>query len=671
MSNLNKLFKKIDSFYHTALADYKLSKIAAEPSVWTMNDDEEDEESPAARSDSGNELTNKIEGLARVIRDPSLVSEALLISDMYKKALSLNDGFNAVKKAVSNALNLIDLDDPDDEDNPANQMVDALGEIGDDAAKRAKASGGGFNKGDSDAAVKAINQVKDQYDVADRERTLAGGENVWDENAKGVFDMSGGVGMEEAGKGFGRGYSKDGRTYKDWIKAYETEKQRYLDELPEEKNPRVAEKKRNLIATLDRLKQLTASKNMFEEKLQIADDEEDRTKLGEVERQIAVAKKSMIADKAGIRNDMLTRQSDQLLKEYQAEKNPKEKMILQHKLLLLKTMRSEDKNKGAETKARRQLLAWLPGMSATEVGRATYEKLLKNIEDASAKKIPIKDWNKMKAKETGVKMQKIEVTDALQKAREEAGLGRYTVQNIPGARNWIGMRLDGFIDNLSKAMLAERKTAKDRLVGSKNKKIKEEHKTVFKPLLDAVADATKKQDKTSMLTAVQRLRQAVKEHMHLMPEFSQFVLSVRISRPVHTFKNQLEDLKRLKIEDKPILNEFDVAAIKSVMANGEAVANRLTSIDIKPIGPRGTNTEGYPSGLSYKNPYATQINYIRNAVSYLHNLLNTKSPQASQAPVDVAGEEDVGEEKIDPESGEILHRKIHEDGSVTYESVEL
>jgi hypothetical protein len=671
MSNLNKLFHKIDSFYHTALADYKLSKIAADPpSTWHMEDDEEEPETD--RTPGTNELYNKVQDAARKVRDPEIVSEALLIASMYSKALLLNDGFNTVKKAVSNALNLIDVDDPDDEDDPVNQLIDALGEIGLDAGKRAKASGGGFNKGDSDVAVKALREAKDQYNREDRERELAGQNKSvsdlsdYDDKAKGVFDMSGGVGMEEAGKGFGRGYSSDGRTYKDWIKAYETEKQRYIDELTDEKNPKIAEKKRNLIATLDKLKQLVATKNMLEEKLGDAEDAGERARLGEVEDKIRAARKSMINDKAGIRNDMLARQSDQLLAQYQAEKNPKEKLILQHKLLLLKTMRSEDKNKGAETKARKQLLAWLPGMSATEIGKATYDKLLKNIEEASGKKIPIKDWNKTKAKETGVKMRKLEVSEELQKAREEAGLGRYKVQNVPGARDWMGMRLEGFIDNLSKAMLAERKTAKDRLVGSKNKKIKDEHKTLFKPLLDSIADATKKQDRTSMLTAVQKLRAGIKDQMHLMPEFSQFVLSVRISRPVHVFKDQLEDLRKLKIEEKPALNEFDVAAVNSVIANGEEAANRLENIDIKQIGPRGTNTQG-PSGPSYKNPYATQINYIRNAVAYLHNILDNKTSQ--QQPVS-AGEKDVGPEKMDEETGEVLYRRVNPDGTITYESVE-
>lgn len=679
MSNINKLFQKIDSFYHVALADYKLSKIAAS-STWTMDDDEE--EAPnTEKTPNNNELITRVQTLAKIIKDPAIVGEALLIADMYSKALHIKDGFNAVKKAVSNALNLIDLDDPDDDENPANQMVDALGEIGDDASEQAKIAGGGINKGDSTEAVKAIKEVQEQFEQKDLDKTRSGNqENIWDENAKGVFDMTGGVGLEQAGQGFGKGYSVGGRQYKDWIKSCKTEIKRYSEELVDEKNPRIKEKKTAIIDLLNKLKSLFAAKESIdvttdttldnkgrEVITEHAENPEDEEKLNLIERKISEIKKLITANKVGIRGDMLNRQSDELLKEYQAEKRPKEKLILQNKLLLLKTMRSEDKNKGAETKARKQLLAFLPGMTASELSRNIYEDLLKKIEEASAQKIPIKVWNKMQAEQIGIKMRKLKVTDELQKAREEAGLNRLRTQNIPGAREWMSMKLEGFVDNLSKAMLAERKTAKDRLVGSKNKKIKDEHKTLFKPLLDAVADATKKQDRKSMLEAVHKLRTGIKDQMYLLPEFSQFVLSVRISRPIHVFKTQLDDLRRMNVEEKQTLNEFDVAAINAIIANGEEAANRLEKIDIKQIGYGRTPSGKTLTDVSYNNPYATQINYIRNAVAYLRNLLDNKNSQVPAAAA--TGEEDVGPEKMDEETGEILHRNISPEGIITYKSV--
>src|SRR6185436_8427488 len=585
-------------------------------------------EGPSTERNPGEtELYNKVLELARVVSDPDIVSEALLIADMYRKALDINGGFNTVKKAIGNFINtqLEDVD-PDDEESPLNDLESVLNDMHNDLSRRAKEAGGGFNKGDNPSAEKEIRAVKNQFNEQSLKDELAGRNKSTsdlsdiDPEAVAKFDLSGGVGMEEA-QSKGRGYFvRNVKEPKDWIQSYENERQRYLEELPTDRDPKTAERKRKLITLLDQLKLLTAKEAKLNAENQVAPDPATQQELANIRGQLKKAKQERIAAKAAIRQNTLTRQTDQLMKEYENVRDPLEKLRLEHELLLRKTMRSADKNKGEETKLRKQLLDFLPHMSKTPMGQATLKNLLDKIKAAENKKIPIAEWNKQQATEIAKKMQKVEITEELQKAREESGLGRYQNKHLPGVREWTSIKLSGYVENLSKAMLAERKTAKDRLVGSKNRKVKEEKKSKFKPYLDSIADATKAKDRKSMLNAVSALRKAVQQEVELLPEFSQFVLSVRLSKSFHKFKDTLSTLDKMGIEEKESLNDKEVEAINQVINMGEGLVNYFSKLEIKSIGPQGTNFAG-PSGPAYNNPYATQINIINNACMYLQNIL--------------------------------------------------
>lgn len=664
MLSLSNLIKKVDYFYHNSVRPSLFQKYAQDFSKgFSMPDDEEEApETERTETDLSSTLYEKLTELARIIRDPNISSEALLIGDMYRKAIELNDGFNAIRKAIGNFINILDIDDPDNEEDPLNQMVDLMNEINKDSITRAKTIGGGLNKGDSQQAVDAIREVQNQFNQQSREEELEGQNRSVsdlsdiDPEAAAKFDLSGGISREEAqtkGRGYSVGYRKD---LKDWIASYENEKERYSEELSSDENPKTIENKKKLIQILDQLKELTAEEADFFKELQVTNriqierdpitkvkkttftNSEDEKKLNLIRDKIKDLKKTRQNLKVSLREKILDRQSSQLEEKYNTAKDPKEKFKLEQEILLIKALQSKDKNKGEEIKLRKMLLSFLPHISMTETGLQTLKNWMTRIDEATKKRIPFAQFEIEKAKEIGERMGKVPI--------KTEHKGKYVIKNIPGVRDWQSIKLSGYIENLSKALLAERKTAKDRLIGSKNKKVPEEIKSNFKPYLDEISKASDNVAKASnpkekslyravLLKAVQALRQKIHEAVRLTPEFTQYVISVKSSRYFHMFKNRLSQINSLGIEDKEKLTESEISFIKETIETGRKIIDYYRNVELKLIKPIGEQT-------IYKNPYDTPTNVIEMSCLYLNNILAAKGAvQLTQ--------------KIDEETGEVYY----------------
>lgn len=636
MLTIPYLIKKIDQFYHSAIKEYKLQKWAAEPTGFSMPDDPEDDlEGPATEREPGSlDLYNKLLDIIRTIRDPDIAAEALLIADMYKKAIEMNDGFNFVRKGISNFINiqLEDLD-PDDEDDPLNALEEVFNDVHADLTSRAKAAGSNL-KGDSPNAEKAIRAVKDEFNQQSLNEELSGasgGKSVsdlsdFDPEAIAKFDPTGGVGLEE-GKTKGKGYFvRTVKELKDWIKSYDNEIDRYKEELVGEKNPVIVGKKRRLISLLEELKSKKAQENILREQSEVAPDPAIQKQLENIRNDLKKLKTERNTLKSGLRQNALSLQTDQLLKEYsQAERsgNKKEQFRLEQELALRKVMQSQDHNKGEEVKARKLLLSWLPGMTMSEVGLATFRNLQKKIEEAAAKKIPVEVVRKEQAKQ---------VADIKRTKRIDPNLR----SNI---YDWANMTLDGFITHLSQALLAERKTIKDKIVGTKNKHVTEAEKTYFKPYLDNVANASNAGDKSALRAAVAKLREQVASAARLTPQFTQYVISVRSSKFFYEFRDRLKQLKTMNVEEKTKLNQSEINFITDTINMGQKLINfyenlEIPSLGIDPVTKKKMPTAPPATATHYKAPTG-KINIILN---YLQHLLRKKTT-----------------EKIDPETGEVLY----------------
>ncbi len=221
MIDLSELIKKIKAFHKNASFSYLTTLGQA---GYSMPDDPEDEDTGTGATDLG--LYNRIEDAARQISNSDVLSEVLLIAELYKKALTIGGGFNLVNKAISNLVNM--LDDEDDEEQMA--VEDLMNELSKDLRARAKAT----PLGDSDEAIRELQNVKKELNARLISEDLEGDEpgayeaglSQYQEGAEGVFDPTGGV-SQEVGKAKGRGYHVTTRSYKDWVQSYENELQRY------------------------------------------------------------------------------------------------------------------------------------------------------------------------------------------------------------------------------------------------------------------------------------------------------------------------------------------------------------------------------------------------------------------------------------------------------------
>jgi len=630
MTYLKKVFRQINSF----------CKLAQQS--WTMPDDPNKEE----------DLSQKLIEIGNSLSDPDMRTDLALIIQKYREALNIKGGYNDVIKSIDKFINtqLYSIDEDDAEYDVANDLEEALLDLNADLEARAKEAGGGINKGDTAEAHAAINRIQEQFDEEVRENELSGGPSTsdltqFDPNAISTLDLTGGVDKETAQEK-GRGYSVGVvRTPKDWISFYTKEKEKYEEDIKTEKNRRTLEKKQGIITVINQLIPQLEIESRLYEIASTTDDKEINAKLAKVRETIKGLRSQRGHLRAGLRNSILEENITRVQEELSKVRTPKEKLILEQELELQKLLRSPDANKGAETKARKMLLAYLPSMTQSPAGMATLQKLIDNVNAAAAQKISRKEINKQIADEDAKNRGKLPITEEIQKARELAGLTQLQKKYLPRARDWNKTNLKGFISELSKALLAERKTAKDRLVGTKQTKIKEEQKAKFKPYLDVIAAAANSGNRAAMLDAVRILRKAVSNEVPLLPTFSQYVVSVRLSKSFHEYKDALNNLNEAGIEEAKTLSDAEAFFIKRVIERGQELVSYFGDLQVKSIGPKGTNIEG-PSGkpLFTSSTYKTILNCVERSYLYLSELYKMKKPY-----------ERSGKEKIDPETGEITY----------------
>lgn len=616
----DNLIDKINHFYHNALDIQKLAAFTPE-GTWVADEDEEEDGPDTERKPKAESLSDQLVDVARNIEDPNAQSEALLIVDMYNKAVELNDGFNAVKKAISNFVSeqLEDLDE-DDEDSPMAVLENILNEMHADLITRAKSAGGGINKGDSQDAIKAIREAKNKFMQDDLQQTFqeqsgfmparhgpGGGSKQQMEVSPGVFfDPTGGVGME-AGQTQGTGVGFRGRhILKDWGKFYESEKERYLDEVKTDHNPKVVEKKQQLIGLLDKLKLAYTRVNELKDALQVApDDAMTKTRLTAAMDLFSKLKKERLSLKQSLRQNSLALQEGVLQDEYVALarrgatvddieadltllKSPenKRKFQLFQELELKKLLNSRDKNKGEETKLRKALIAALPHLSVTETGLKTIQGLLQRIEEASKKKIPIEEVWKMENLEKGKEMGKIPL-----KQRTEDQVHQFMT------RDFSKVKAKGYAKNITDDLAALKSNVKDILGSPSKHKVTEAERVIFKPYVDRIADAFTKGDRSAILETVKKLRPLLQQYAHRTEPFTMFVITIKISREIYAYRDMLNTVG--KFEEKPQFTPNEVEMVRKTIAEGDRLHDYMEELQFKRSLPTGVKKVPYKKSATY------------------------------------------------------------------------
>lgn len=518
MIDLSSLIKKINSFYKDASKSYL--EALGQPGYSMPDDPEEEDDVGGEVGDIG--LYPKIENAARQISNPDVLDEVLLIGELYKKALTIGGGFNLVNKAVSNLVNM--LDDEDDDEQMA--VEDLMNEISKDLRARAKFT----PEGDSDQAIKALQNVKNELNArlisedleGDEPTAYEAGLSQYQEGAEGVFDPTGGV-SQEVGKTKGRGYRIESRSYKDWVQSYENERQRYLHELedPKIKLSRTADHMKELVNLLEQMIVLTKAANQLEAEVQAAPTPENQEKLDKIKQNIKEYQTRRSTLKKSLRNFELAKKEEQLNIERGSARTPQEQELAQEKIELINLMKSRFTNKGEESKWRRILINSMS--EGRSISPQTKAALKQKIQEAAA----LKKSPKEQDVERGAYQAKMRKT--IEKEKEDGKRNQYDFAN---------MQLANFIEHLTVAILAKRKTFKDALLKSISKAKTTE--APIKELLDRVARAAT--NKRDIGPALKDLRTAIREIPSIKRELLIFLTSIAISKMFYDFRNELQEI---------------------------------------------------------------------------------------------------------------------------------
>lgn len=527
MNKLAKLLDLVESFYRKSMGAYALSKAAAEPYTYVSPDNTEDYDTNVPNEPSA---YNDLVQVAHAVSDSELASELLLISEMYKKALELNNGWNTVYRGISALMNI----SLDDENNPEQEKVE---EVLNDVVRDLRSHAGGpgaLNKADSPEVVAQLKKLKNEFNARTIQEEMSHGEETGEapEGASVVLDPFEGSG--EGGKG--RGYSFTQRkTPKDWAQSYENEKQRYIDKLGGNPDTQIKDTLKSLFSTLDALRTKTSDALQKAEQIAItpdADNEEEKKSLSLTQKEIEKLQKLRRALKAKIRHHELG-ESIQQLKQMAPRANEKEANLIKEEIALYELMRSKDVGKGPERFWRLKLIKALPFMSNTPQGIATIDNLRKNIAEAASKKTDYKKWTK----ENYIK--------------QERGLG-----SIKGANFLLKERLA--------SLTRERKKVVDN-------KLKKDQKLLS--LQQAVADAHQAFVQDSNPTNQTALESAKTTEANYVTQFKnnhpQILAAKNGIAPVYDFKNQVNKIEDQELSFKELVPETMQKELARLVKLGE------------------------------------------------------------------------------------------------------
>lgn len=533
---MQKLLIAINEFYKIATSNFK--KIAQQ-----------------------NNLYSELVSATHSIKDPEIASEVELISELYKKALQLNNGFSYVNEVISRFINMLEVDTEGEQE----AIEDLINKVSRDLRQRAK------NNSDTTNSVQQLKQDKSNFQnqlIDDTTQALNGKVDL--EQAVNVNGLFG----NQYGEGINSGVSFTApKTYKDWITAYQDERDRYQEELnsPElwQAKDRQGSAVRNnlfeLIKVLDQLISVTKQTNQLYASLSVQEnpdksDQDQFTALGQKTQEF---QNKRIYLKKLIRKYLYSKNAEEINKNLSSANNPQEKRLLQAKSNLLTLQISNDYNKAEETKWRKFLVRALiadPNLSEKQIN-----EINDKINLAKLKTIPYKVKHEEKSKDIAkLKGQKAQTTD--DRARG-AHTDRYDFDNIS---------LDGLITHLTQRLATERQTAKEKVA-----KAIEDAKldpNVLKPYIDDLAKAATKKDKAAILEKTKLLRNKMKEIEKSEESVIIYSRSIRTGKFFYQFRDQVSQIQTW--ENAP-LNPEQMATLNEAINQGQKIIDFYTNKDLK------------------------------------------------------------------------------------------
>lgn len=594
MPLLPNLAKRIDSFYKMA-EQYRLMSLGA------LND---------------KELYSELERAAKEVINPEVSYTLQILSDMYRKALEINGGFNTLYLTIQGISE--DLDPEEEElDNVENLLMQISNSIKSRAAR--SDSPGAMRElqmAASEAKRRLAEQAPDVPEEDDRDEGemsayeasvlgYGGAQQAFEEEG-GVakFDPTGGVSPEAAQSGKGRGYSVGkAHTYKDWANIYAAEKAKYQQDLSgpsnmltgavrtARENAAVKFNLNSLIDTLDQLENLTKEIVGLETKISLETEVEhpkEQARIDEIRTEL---------ETLGKKRESLKRNISRFYKKFEQENLEKqvsnvsgtEKLILDLKIKLQKLRLSNAYGYGKEAEAIKKLIDSLiadPNLSQEQIrkhlaGIARGEKFKDKVTYDREKTLE-------KAKLKGVKEPHLTRKDIQERGvrAPRSGLGMGVIHDYKLSE----VALEGLVVHLTQRLATERVVVKQK-VTDKLKKLQKDP-AGLKPIMDDIAKAATKKDRAAVLEHTKRLRSKMEEFKQVQPELIQYVISLRSSKFLYQFRDQIKKIPDL-LKDPNISTEQKETFIFDAIAMGTKLSEYYKSLKIKPITPgwaeRGTH----------------------------------------------------------------------------------
>lgn len=631
MPLLPSLIKKIDHFCKIA-EYYSFMSVAA---------------------DNDQTLLSELDTAAREVLNPDVSYTIGIFSDVYRKAVQIGGGFNTLYQMIQGILE--DLDPEEDEQVEVENLLNRIRRSIELRAERPDSSAAvrELQQAASEAKRRLAEQAPDvpedneEDEMSPYEASVLGyssagtGDEEGQEIAK--FDPSGGASIEAVGPK-GRGWSVGkAHSYKDWAAIYAGEKAKYTKDMtgPDNmlskagatarKDSRVRVNLKELVDVLTKLEDLTNryivldTKVLLESELPHVEEkremEQIRTQLRALEPERVRLKKSLNTLYKQVELDNL-RKAEALID----PSNTKGKLLLEQKIKLQELMLSDSRGKGKESKERRKLI---DSMTADpNLSKEMIEKQLAVIQQAHDFTIKVTDQYRRlaveRAQTRGIKMPETLHTkkERVERSRDRGGVGTKRHEY-----DFAAMNLANYAQKITESLFAKRKTFKDAAL----RKLKAAGLEQLKPYIDDIATAANKGKNigwaTHQLSQQIRLKQQM-EQVVPKDEVMNFLLSIRVSKLIYKFRDNLEQLnqwlgidpKNKEVEpDFQNLDEIKLQAVRDIIAQGENLIARFKSYN-----PKIPFTPADPKAKTYSVPFGpgkakgeTVTDWIQKIVDYL------------------------------------------------------
>lgn len=588
---VKNILSKVNKFYSLANNSYNLISIAISEEekeallqkLREKRQKEKSEQAAPAQSGLYSKLVNVIRaGVSNgtIDTDDIDTSDLLLIAEEYKKAIELGSGFSTVWKNLKIFLRNNDIigDDEDEE----NLLEDVINELREDLKTRA----GGIANLNKPDDPNIVNQLVETRAVKQKEML----EEVGRDDGPSAFE----IGLKEDSpeynplmsgdkQQFGVGTQK---SFKDWAESYINEAKSYEDML-EESDEQTKSTIDELIIILKELSKLAKAKHQYSVKLELAPGDIDaETMLNKITQAMEprLQKRNSLKSKLRLKN--LEKKNQEILNKLQDPKLPLiDKLLLDQKLKLNELLVSRDYGREKEKQLRQNLIAILegkilkknpdgtftrvksPGREGALPSGETLRKMLQEIENAKQERLARKEV------ETKIRHEKIHVNPEL---------GRENRNKV----NWDIIKLNDFIKvNLKDALLTPKDTAKKALIAELKKSGKLDN---YKKLIDAVGlSVNKPENKEKILSTVKDLTVAIRNDIRTDSKigglFVKFIITSRSNKFLYDFRNKLQVLEKMGIEERSEFTDMEKQVIQEVIDLGLKLSNYYYNLRIPRI----------------------------------------------------------------------------------------